>query len=225
MKNFYEWLLNESVTFQIADISSDRKDVDITTLSANLAEKVKKMFLDAFSFTRLPFYEIITYDGDYFSDGKEEINFYAGFFPEVYHQKILDAILYLLPEFNMKQNGPVRSDTSRIHNKLVYRIPVVVRNNTNPAPELNVANANAREILNMLNIGGDLCGTINVRDLSMKLASLTDFHKDMSLRATEKGSNYISYGLDKHQLNRYIDILEKMVDWALKNNYDTISYC
>ena len=62
-------------------------------------------------------------------------------------------------------------------------------------------------------------------DLNMKLGMLTDFHKGMSLRATEKGSNYVSFGLDMKQLERYIDTLEKMAAWALKNNYDTISYC
>lgn len=227
MKKFLEWLsdLNESVTFQVSDINSDQKNEDITTLSAKLAEKAKKMFNDEFSATNLPFFELITFDGDYFSNGKEEINFYAGFFPEESRKKILDAILYLLPEFNMKLNGVVKSGRSGAYNTLVYRIPVVVSNNINPAPELNVANANAREILNMLNIHGDLCGSISVNELSMKLSSLTDFHKDMSLRAPERGSNYISYGLDKNQLERYINTLEKMVAWALKNNYDTISYC
>jgi hypothetical protein len=225
--NFYKFsqLLKESVTFQIADLNDNQKNEDITTLSAKLAEKTKKMFYSEFQATKMPFYELITYDGDYFLNGKEEINFYAGFFPENIREKILNAILYLLNEFNMKQNGPVQSNTSKIHDTLVYRIPVISHNNIDPALELNVANANAREILNMLNIQGDLCGTIDVRELNIKLASLTDFHKDMSLRATEKGSNFIAYGLDNKQLNRYIDTLEKMTQWAIKNNYDTISYC
>ena len=225
MKTFLEWLLNESVTFQVADISSDQRNEDLTTLSARLAEKTKKMFSNEFSVTKMPFYELITFDGDYFSTGREELNFYAGFFPEESRKKILDAILYLLSEFNMKLNGVVRMDQSRAYNTLVYRIPVISSNNTDPAPELNVANTNAREILNMLNIGGDLCGSISVHELNMKLSTITDFHKGMSLRATEKGSNFVSYGLDMNQLERYIDVLEKMVGWALKNNYDTISYC
>ena len=225
MKTFLEWLLNESVTFQVADISSDQRNEDLTTLSARLAEKTKKMFSNEFSVTKMPFYELITFDGDYFSTGREELNFYAGFFPEESRKKILDAILYLLSEFNMKLNGVVRMDQSRAYNTLVYRIPVISSNNTDPAPELNVANTNAREILNMLNIGGDLCGSISVHELNMKLSTITDFHKGMSLRATEKGSNFVSYGLDMKQLERYIDVLEKMVQWALKNNYDTISYC
>jgi hypothetical protein len=225
MKTFMEWL-NESVTFQVADISSNQRTEDLTTLSAKLGEKTRKMFDSEFSSTGMSFYDLITYDGDYFSNGKEEINFYAGFFPVESRKKILDAILYLLPECSMKQAGRVREDVSRTFNTLVYRIPVLVSPNIDPAPELNVANANAVEILKMLNINDvDLCGSISVRDLNMKLGMLTDFHKGMSLRATEKGSNYVSYGLDMKQLERYIDTLEKMAAWALKNNYDTISYC
>jgi len=229
MKKFYEWFLNESVTFQVSDISSDQQTEDCHGLCWKLASKVRQMFLDdfsvAFESSRIDFYDLITPDGDYYSNGSEEINFYAGYFPEGSRKKILDAIVYLLPEFNMKLNGTVRSDTSSMRNIMVYRIPVISSNNSDPAPELNVSNANAVEILNMLNIGGDLCGSISVRELNMKLSTITDFHKGMSLRSTEKGSNFVSYGLDMKQLERYVDSLEKMVAWALKNNYDTISYC
>lgn len=229
MKKFTEWLLNESVTFQVADISSDQQNEDFHSLCWKLASKVRQMFPDdfsvAFESSKIDSHDLITPDGSYYSGGNEEINFYAGYFPEGSRKKILDAILYLLPEFNMKLNGIVKSDVSSVHNSVVYRIPIISSNNTDPAPELNVANANAREILNMLNIGGDLCGSISVNELNMKLGTITDFHKGMSLRATEKSSNFVSYGLDMKQLERYIDVLEKMVAWALKNDYDTISYC
>lgn len=229
MKNFYEWLLNESITFQVADIGSDQKSEDFHSLCWNLSFKIYDMFKDdfkiAYESSKMSPYELVTPDGDYYSGGSEVINFYAGYFPESSRKKILDAILYLLSEFNMKLNKVVRSENSNMHNVLVYRIPVISSNNTDPAPELNVANTNAREILNMLNISGDLCGSVSVHELNMKLSTITDFHKGMSLRATEKGSNVVSYGLNMNQLERYIDVLEKMVQWALKNNYDTISYC
>lgn len=229
MKNFYEWLLNEGITFQVADIGSDQKNEDFHSLCWNLASRIRKMFVsdleNASVSSRMDFYDLITPDGDYYSGGSEVINFYAGYFPMESRKKILDAILYLLPEFKMKLNGVVKSENSAAHNTLVYRIPVISSNNIDPAPSLDLSSANARELLNMLNIGGDLCGSVSVHELNMKLGAITDFHKDMSLRATEKGSNFVSYGLDSNQLERYIDVLEKMVGWALKNNYDTISYC
>jgi hypothetical protein len=228
MKRFTEWLddLTESVTFQISDIQSDQKNEDLHSLSWKLASRVRKMFPEEFESIKLDFYDLITPDGDYYGPNRtEEINYYAGFFPEESRKKILDAILYLLSEFNIKLNGSVRKDDSRVYKKTVYRIPVMHVPNKNPAPELNIANGNARELLNMLNIHGDLCGNISVQELNMKLSTITDFHKNMTTRAPEIKSNFVSHGLSVNQLERYIDTLEKMIQWALKNNYDTISYC
>ena len=228
MITFKEWLnnLNESVTFQVADIQSDQKNEELHSLSWKLASRVRKMFPKEFESLKLDFYDLITPDGDYYGSNRtEEINYYAGFFSEESRKKILDAILYLLPEFNIKLNGPVRKDESRVYKKTVYRIPVMHVPNKNPAPELNIANGNARELLNMLNIHGDLCGSISIQELNMKLSTITDFHKNMTTRSPEIKSNFISHGLSINQLERYIDVLEKMMQWAIKNNYDTISYC
>lgn len=230
MKRFNEWLknLNESITFKIADLSEDQEDVNFPDLTVKLAKKTKEMFPDLFSDTGKSFYDIVTYDGNYFTNGTEEINFYAGFFPESQRKKVLDAILYLLREFNMKQSGPVRSDFSRMHENIItYRIPVISQNNTNPAPEINIASANAAELLKLLGIDSRYgYGSISVADLNIKLNQLTDmdFEKQMALRAVDKGRNFISFGLTESQLERYLKVLKSMVDWALKNNYDTIHY-
>jgi hypothetical protein len=229
MKTFNEWLLdlNESITFQVADIKDDQKLEDLHSLCWKLSFKVYDMFKNDFQIvfksSQISPYDLITPDGDYYSSGKEVINFYGGYFGES-AGKILDAIKYLLLEFNMKLSGTVKQEMST-RNVMVYRIPVVVVANSNPAPELNVANENAREILNMLNISGDLCGSIDVRELNMKLSTITDFHKGMMVRAPEVGSNFIHFGLGEHQIERYVKVLQSIVDWALKNNYDTISYC
>ena len=232
MKKFTEWLsnLNESVTFKVDNIEPNQIKEDLHSLSWKLAFQIRKMFIKEFEQTfessKLDAYELITPDGDYYGpDRKEEINYYAGFFPEESRKKILDAILYLLPEFNIKLNGTVKEDQSKTYKKIMYRIPVITIPNKNPAPELNMASGNARELLNMLNINGDLCGSISVHELNMKLNGLTDFHKNMAMTAPQVKSNFISYGLRIEQIERYISILEQMVQWALKNNYDTISYC
>jgi len=233
MKKFNEWLkaLNESITFSIADTSDDQQDIDLPAAVGNLARRVKEMFSGTFDATNttaaiLPQVdEVITYDGDYWSNGREEINFYAGFIPEVSRKKILDAILYLLNEFNMTQNGPVRSDISRIYkNVMVYRIPVIVRNNADPAPELNVSSGNAEELFKLLGIKIEGWGSINVADLNIRLNQLTDFDKQMALRADDIGERSVSFGLTESQLERYLQSLEKMVAWAMKHGYDIIHY-
>jgi hypothetical protein len=233
MKKFNEWLkaLNESITFKIADTSDDQQDIDLPEAIFNLNLRVKKMFSGTFDATNttaatLPQVDqVITYDGDYFSNGREEINFYAGFVPELSRKKILDAILYLLNEFNMKQNGPIRSDISRLYkNIMVYRIPVIVQNNKDPAPELNVGSGNAKELFKLLGIKMEGWGSINVADLNIRLNQLTDFEKQMALRADDIGKGFVSFGLTERQLEMYLERLEKMVVWAMKHGYDTISY-
>lgn len=234
MKKFNEWLkvLNESITLRI-DTSDDQQDIDLPSAVSNLARRLKTMFSSIFDATNttaatLPqVEEVITYDGDYWSNGREEINFYAGFVPEVSRKKILDAILYLLTEFNMALNGTVRSDISRLYknkNIMVYRIPVVVRNNVDPAPELNIGTGNAGELFKLLGIKIAGWGNINVADLNIRLNQLTDFDKQMALRADDRGERFVSFGLTEDQLERYLQGLEKMVAWAMKHGYDTIHY-
>lgn len=231
MKTFNEWLsnLNETVTFRVSNIDKSQVKKDLHFLTSDLALEMSESFPQEFSYATQQsgqyYGDLITPDGDYYSEGKEEINFYSGFFPEESRKKMLQAILYMLPEHRMKLNGSVREDNSRLNQVSVYRIPVAVGAQKNPAPELNVASQNAREILKMLNIHGDLCGDIDVRELNMKLNMITDFHKRMTDRAPEIDHNFINFGLSIDQIERYIQTLQSIVDWALHNNYDTISYC
>lgn len=244
MRTFNEWLydLNESITFQIADISSqERMGDDFPNIVNELAKKLRQqMFVDDFTAATeasgLSYYQLIEMSDNYFSNPDQlEIHFWAGFFPEPSRKKILDAILYLLPEFHLELKNTVQSKQLANYNAenkygrksvLVYEIPVgILQNTAQAAPSVNVASANAHELLKMLNLDtGYEYGTINVHDLSIRLASLTDFHKDMATRSPETSANFIGFGLDQNQLQRYINDLEKMVQWAMSNNYDTISY-
>lgn len=220
MKTFLEWLLGESATFAIKGTESP-KNLDYAVYS--LANDVARKFPASFT-NRSPFEEIAL-DGLATGQDHGVINFYSHEKPDA--EKILKAIPYLAGEHGMKITGPIKQDISGSRDgQTVYRIPVSFENKTaDPPPELNVAEANARELLAMLNLYNPSVGLysdLDVRELAMKLSTATDFHTQMTARAPEEEGNFYSGGLSQEQLQRYLDTLESMVQWAIKNDYDTI---
>ena len=237
MKNFYEWLLslNETVTFEISDLEEERMELDLHSLCRKLFYKIEEKFPKEFKEARTKagkFQEdIITADGDYYGYGKEIINVYTGLFPEESRLKILKAVLYFLPEFGIHPNGEMKKDTSNIMKGIeVYRMPVKVKKNENPAQQLNMSNRNARQLFKMLKIDledENLLGSISVAELNMKLNQVTDFDINMAIIPTvqDQGrSGSVDVGLTEDQIKGYLKNLEEMVAWAFKNNYDTISF-
>ena len=96
---------------------------------------------------------------------------------------------------------------------------------------MNLSNANAQELLNMLNIStvNGLYGSINVRQLAMTLSNLTDFSIQMGSQAPEqgvgeKGAQWFDGGRSIQQIEQYIQTLNTMIQWAMQNHYDTISF-
>lgn len=218
MRTFKEWLYNETVTFAIKGTELPES---LEKAVFNLSAKVADMF--PASFRNGSFFNDIALDGlttgdvgviNFYSSGKEDAD------------KILKAISYLVGEYGMKLTGEVKKDTSSSRDgEEVYRIPVrLVRGVKEVPPELNMADGNARELLSMLNLikFGDIHNDIDVRELSMKLSGVTDFHTQMASRAKEDLGNFNIGGLSEDQLRRYLDALEGMVQWALRNDYDTI---
>jgi hypothetical protein len=233
MKKFNEWLesLNETVSFQVSGIDKSQEDADLHFLCYHLKDKIYSMFSKEFEAAGFDKYnsDLIEPDGDFYGEErKEEINFYSGMIPEEYRDKMLKALLYLLPEFRMKQNGPVRKDVSRLKKVEVHRIPVSVTPVDDPAPQINIADANAAEIFKLLGMRKEGWGEINVADLNIRLAKITDFEKQMALRADQSADQsfgrMVSFGLTEERLEHYLQMLEKMAAWALKHGYDTISY-
>ena len=218
MKTFLEWLLNETATFAVKGTDLPQNlDKAVFNLAADVANKFPASFQSG------SFFNDIALDGLATGD-QGVINFYSHGKPDA--DKILKAIPYLVGEHGMKVTGPIKKDVSASRDgEPVYRMPVSLeRQITDIPPELNVAEENAAELLNMLNINSasGIYGDINVRDLAMKLSAATDFHTQMTARAPQdNGNNYVA-GLSQEQLQRYLDTLEKMVQWAIKNDYDTL---
>lgn len=221
MKTFLEWLqsLNESATFAVKGTDlPENLDKAVFLLANDVATKFPASFQNG------SFFHDIALDGLATGGDQGVINFYSHGKPDA--DKILKAIPYLIGEHGMKMIGPVKKDVSASRDgEPVYRIPVSLERQTSDIPpELNVAEENAMELLDMLNINSasGIYGDIDVRELAMKLSTATDFHTQMTARAPQDDSNYYVAGLSQEQLQRYLDVLEKMVQWAIKNDYDTI---
>ena len=231
--------LNESVTFSVAGVEKPIENVSY--LAWKTAGLVAKQFPDEFAavlgqpvksgeWKHTDPTNIITQDG---ADDSPEgiINFYAEKFPREIIPKILHAIEYFVPELGGKIVGEPRAESSQSYGGLVIRIPVKIVNlGADLPPEMNVSNSNAEELLGLLGLSTvDLYGSVDVRELAMKLASLTDFSIGMSAQAPEQGVQdsglrWFDGGRSVQQVERYIRTLGAMVQWAIENHYDTIRF-
>jgi hypothetical protein len=173
---------------------------------------------------------IITQDG-YDESPEGVINFYAEKFTKESISNVLQTIKYFIPELGGQLTAEPRADISKLYGGLVYRIPVKITSVSDSPPEMNLSNVNAAELLRMLNISliDDLYGSIDVRELAMKLATLTDFSIQMSAQAPDQGvgdsgARWYDGGRSMQQVERYIQTLNAMVQWAIENHYDTIQF-
>ena len=231
MKKFVEWLLEESVTFTVKHFR--RKSVqNLYWLGCAIESKLSNTFgaayHEGFKYSR---FDIDGLDTEAM-DGI--MNFYAGGLSEEILQKALKAIPYYLQEKGARVTGPVKKEMSNMFKVPVYRFPVKLNDaKEDVAPELNLANGNAavliRDILGIAKDEDYYAGSIDVRELMMKLGMVSDFTKEMSMRAPsfekgEKGASIYSGGLSEEQINRYLEVLERMCRWAIENNYDKIQW-
>jgi len=182
--------------------------------------------------------EKFTIDGtDFGPEGK--LNFYTGGMNETLIKKLIEAAKYYIKEFGAELTGPIRKDKSGLYKDEhgnpveVHRFPVRItgEGQEERPPELNVANRNAQIIVkDILQIHGEYyTGSINARDLLLKLDMLSDFAKDMLPIApsSEKGKGgaiAYDFGLSSDQIDRYVNTLEKMAQWAINKGYDYIQW-
>ena len=233
MKLFSEWLstINESVTFSVSGFRAKSVE-NLFYLGYSIENQLSQSFGPAYheGFR----HERFTIDG-FDTDAMEGImNFYTGGLSEEMLQKALKAIPYYLQEKGVKVTGPVKQETSNMFKTPVYRFPVKLNDSReDKPPELNVANGNAQVLVNdILGISKDgeyYAGHIDVRELMMKIGMVSDFTKEMSMRAPThekgtKGAEIYGGGLSSDQIQRYLDVLEQMCRWAIENNYDAIQW-
>lgn len=112
------------------------------------------------------------------------------------------------------------------------------------APELNVANPNAMEIQRMLGIDPDYSGSIvnadipkfrrqlikikngdmstHIQDPEKHVGKMKSYTDDTGQSRIGKGPTVYDYGRSHSQVERYIDTLLSMMDFAQKNNLDLV---
>ena len=222
--NFKKWL-NESVTFTIKDYSKQKID-DIYNLAYIVNSELRKSLgteynAEGFKHSRLDI------DGLETHQQKGILNFYAGNLSDEIVKKALAAIQYFIKEHDAVLTGQIKKEISNMFKVPVYRIPVKLApdNNIQP-PEMNVSNGNATIILHdILNLhNNELYGSISARELLMKIGSVSDFTKQMSLKTPSKEKNVYHSGTSEDQIERYLSTLEKMARWAMENDYDEIQW-
>jgi len=135
----------------------------------------------------------------------------------------------------------IEKDKSNMFDENVLRLHVN-KNETSEQqaiPELNAANRNALILLKILGLEEDYSGTVDAQEIKNRIEKLrqTDLLKDFTLDPSEtqsvkeqdpadwwkqeepqKGPRMIDMGLSQEQLNRYLDELEQIADYALTLN-------
>lgn len=225
---FKQWL-NESVTFTVKGHTKEQIE-NIYYLATTIDRDLRRTLGSAYQ-TQKADQPRLDMDGLDVDAQEGNLNFYAGDLSAAVIKKAVAAIQYFVKEHQAQITGPVKQDISRMFKVPVYRIPVKLAKMTEDRPpEMNVSNANAAVILqDILNQPSDDVdgGSISARELLMKLGSVSDFAKQMTMKAPSKevgkgGATFYDGGVSEQQIERYLSTLEKMARWAIEHNYDEI---
>lgn len=211
--------LQESITFFIGDAGNTPTDVGTISYRVN-GDVYQQMKLGAFVG------EIVALDGDSSWDAKKGvINVYQHKLTDEQFKKAISVAKYYIGEYDAVIKSQ-KIDTSKIYGGNVVRLDVEVEGDTVNPPEFNLSNTNAHNIINnVLNYPHDEAYTFNVNELMMKIGQIrdNDYHIQKSTRDTEHEDNMISFGQSADRIKQILDALEKMCEWAIANNYSTIT--
>lgn len=238
MKSFLEWLnLHESMSVYVSghEYNHDVNDLD------DLALQIKNRLINP-AFSKLSpeskrlvekgeshRHGIIVPDGDYYSNGKENLNFYTAGWGDMI-PKLLQGVRYFLDEMGVKY-GTFKTEKSGIYNSEVVRIPILQWSKTkNNPPLLNLANDNAMLIFGTLlgmPGGNDGFHDISPADLYRKVDSIDTDALDIHARdpyhvKPKNGAEQIHFGLSGQDIQQRLDQIKKIAKWALDNHYDKI---
>ena len=231
MRNFIEWLMNESMNLYIANHNNDAIH-DLDDISTILKKKVVDPMFNKLSKDEQKavidggFYQhwSIGSDGSYYNDGNQVINFYTSGWGNNL-SKVLAGIKYYLDEIKY---GAFKEEKSGMFDGNVVRIPILSFNSSGP-PALNLSNSNAILIFRDL-LGyhyDDGFSSINPRDLLIKINNLPDYSVDLHQRDPytqqgKKGAMMISGGLSSDDIHQRLNQISKIAQWAISNNYDEL---
>lgn len=177
-------------------------------------------------------YSNIVPDGDAWDQFVGTMNWYAEN-PQAVIPYIQTAIQTELQPMGIQAH--VREvNASRMYDMQAIRVEVTANETQHleQLPEINIANGNYYQLNRLLQLepGEDYSGSISAQDMLARI-SIARGQTDMYTRApTDTGgpgtgmARNIDYGLNQGQLNRYLDVLEQMAEYALNMNNATIHW-
>ena len=228
---FKLWL-NESVSFYPKDWE-ESSFKDLLSLTYHVNDILHK--IPGYSNGTSP--EKFTTDGDAHFKTSGTLNFYTKGMPETAVKTALQAIPYYLKELGAEVIGTPRKDTSKLFGGEVYRFQArLTATQEDRPPDINMSNVNARviltELLGILPAREDLAGVFNARELMMKIKGVTDFHQEIPelspikqvIKPPTQDGNIHYGGIDQEYIQRALESLEKLAQWAIDHHYDQISF-
>ena len=176
-------LLTESITFSVDGYNyeanpkrfTDAKDyIGRQVVRQVLVPKITEKKLRAMGFQ---FWNMFSADGNDLSDSDNfysnagVLNVYIGQFLDL-TREIVDNIRKTISETsNIKLNGDIKTEQSKSRDSVVVRVPIVVTEPEDDAPEMNLSNHNAAELFNLLGIPfEDYSGKYSVQMLLGQIA-------------------------------------------------------
>jgi hypothetical protein len=175
---------------------------------------------------------ILTPDGSYYNrDKKEILNLYTGGWPERFIKSLVEGVKYYLDELKIKYSSFINDKSKMFDGDSVVRIPILSWKPTEDTPpSLNLANGNAMLIFGqLLKYKVEEGGFYNIApaDLIVKIDNLEKdqlrIHARDQYSSTRGGSQTINGGLDENGIQKRLDAIRNIAQWAIKNHYDSIN--
>tara|TARA_R100000951_G_scaffold106089_1_gene100344 strand:+ start:373 stop:1080 length:708 start_codon:yes stop_codon:yes gene_type:complete len=174
---------------------------------------------------------IIEPDGTDVFDPTGVINLYVRSFPPRLIEKLVKDTVGALGDLGIKVGKPVYEETDG--SLRVIRVPVLENDISGEgltAPSLNLANESAiklfRDILQFNDFDWDGM-SVGVYELQHKIRQVLPQRMDAEVEDQrtekgEKGATNIYSGYSKERLQRYLDKLQEIVDYAIEHDFDSI---
>ncbi len=162
-----------------------------------------------------------------YNDPKGTINWYPPEgVPEEAQVQIINDVAQHIQQAGLAEVINVRKEISGSTEGIVHRIDIEVNESEEGAPEVQMSNSNAHEMLE--NVLGIYDSEIDARDLLIRIDSYID---EVDINAGireprdergEKGARIIDPGIDADYINQRLEQIRAMAEWAIDNGYTTL---
>jgi hypothetical protein len=174
-------------------------------------------------------------DGDDFDKMEGTINWYvSNNVPEDQQKQVMQQWVQEmnLMDYVIQVSGPEQSGMSTPEQPLqVYRLKVVQNGSKDymQIPSMNLANSNARALIESLGIPFDWGGSVDLNELTTKLDMFNPWQQQELIQEPESGGGegtgtvgWHDFGRSEDQVSRYVSGLKEMVDFGLQNGFQTL---